>query len=200
MSEIFISLKNVLTDGFKAAGRVVKGAANSTRYKLDELDSKSRRREALSELGEKVYSMYQAGVEMPEEAMPLLNELRALDEGMETMRTERVEKKKADAEQLAEERVALKAQRAEAKQARAESRAAAKQAREEKRAAAVAAAAAAAAAEAEAEAEQEAEEVPTIEVISEVPVEEDTPVPVLEVEAEAANEIEAPEDEEPMMM
>lgn len=119
MSDFSKKLKDILTDGLRAVSHAAGTVAGATRYKLDELDRVSRRREAIGELGEKVYAMFQAGVEMPEEALPLLNELAALDEGLQTMRAEHAEQKAANKQKKQEDAAARKEQRAAEKAARA---------------------------------------------------------------------------------
>lgn len=203
MSEIAETLRGILADGIRIVNRAATGMADATRYKLTELDSVSRRREAISELGEQVYALFQAGVEMPEEALPLLTELRALEEGLETMRTERAEKKAADKQRVAEEDAARREQRAADKQARA----AARQAEKEARAAAAAEAAAAqAAAEAQAIMDEEAAvvEAAAAQDIETEPVAQEA-APVVEVEAEVVAEPEVvaeetAQDDELMLM
>lgn len=188
MSEITETLKGILADGIRMVNRAATGVASATTYKLTELDSISRRREAIAELGEKVYAMFQAGVEMPEEALPLLTELRALEEGLEALRSGHVEQKAADKQRNAEEDAARKEERATQKAARI----AARQAEKEARAAAEAEAVAAKAAEeAMAAAEPEVEPVaaPVDEVVAEV-----------EASAEATAAAEASEKEDDMLL
>lgn len=181
-------VKNIFAGGLKCVGKTASNVADATRYKLGVMDNKGRMREAITELGEKVYSLYQAGVEMPEEALPLLNEMRALDEGLETMETEHAAKKEAAAKEREEERAARKEERAVAKAARKEERAAAKAARKEAREAEKAAKAAAAA-----QMEAEADEVDEALEDAEEAIEEDADdtedaVPVMEVVDEEAEE------------
>lgn len=177
MSEFTTTLKDIVSKGVKLVNRAATSVADATRYKLGEMDSISRRREAISELGEKVYGLYQAGVELPEEVLPLVNELRALEEGLDSMRSKRAEQKEAAAQVRQVERAARAEERVAQKVARAEARAAAK------------AAAEAAAAEAAAP------------VIEEVPAVEDAPVydgdaPTLEIPVEE----EEKKEEEPMTL
>lgn len=199
MSEITEALRGILTDGIRLLNNAATSVADSTRYKLNELDNMSRRREAMGELGQKVYDMFLAGVEMPEESLALLTELRALDDGLQTLRTEHAEQKQVRKQKLQEENAARKEQRAAAKAARAEAKAA-MDAERAAQAEAARAAAAAAAAEAAASdltdfaAAAPVAEVPTI--AEEIPVAAETVVePVVEtVVAEAA------QDDEPMLM
>lgn len=137
MLEIFHSIKNFFVDSTRAVGQAVSGVVDSARYKLDELDNRARRRDAVAELGEKVFGMYQAGVEMPADAEPLLSELRGLEEGLQSMKTELAEKRANNKTREAELREALKETRAQGRQLRDEKRAAARQAKEEARAAAL---------------------------------------------------------------
>ena len=182
MADFATTLKNMLNDGAKFVSKAAAGVASATRYKMNELDNVSHRREAISELGEKVYGLYQAGVELPEEVLPLVNEIRAIDEGLDTMRSNRAAEKAAAAEAKAAEKVARAEERAAAKAAAAEAKAAAE----------------AAAAEAAAAAELE---VPTIEYTPEVeePLTYTGEAPAIEVEAPAEEKAET-EEEEPMMM
>ena len=143
MADFLDTMKDMMTRGVRFVSRTATKVADATTYKLGELDNTSRRREAISELGEKIYGMFSAGVEMPEEVMPLLNELRELEVGMENMRTERAEKKEAAAKVLEEERAAREAARAAAAAERerlAAERAEARARAEAERAAAAAAA------------------------------------------------------------
>ena len=119
MSEFSAKLKDVFEDGIRIVNEAATAVANSTRYKLDELDRISRRREAIGELGEKVYALYCAGAEMPEEALPLLTELASLEEGLQNLRTEYAEQKLADKQRKQEDAAARKEQRAAEKAARA---------------------------------------------------------------------------------
>ena len=95
MSDVTNKIKDILQSGIRVVNKAATTVAGATRYKLDELDRVSRRREAIAELGEKVYAMYQAGTEMPEEALPLLIELADLDKGLAAMREEHAKAKQA---------------------------------------------------------------------------------------------------------
>ena len=116
MADFKETLMGIWTEGVKLVNSAAKNVAGTTRYKLDELDNVSRRREAITELGEKVYELYRAGVEMPEEIQPLLAEMRTLDENLDKMRTDHAEQKKVIADQRAQARAEAKQKRAAAKQ------------------------------------------------------------------------------------
>lgn len=184
MANFADTLKDILKDGAKAVSKAAKSVAGATRYKMNEMDNISRRREAISELGEKVFSLYEAGVELPEEIVPLVNEIRALDEGLDTLRSDRATEKANAAEANAAE----KAARA---QARAEAKAAAKAAKAAAKAEAEAAAAAA-------EAAEEDEDAPVIEFEPEI--DEGLTYTGKAPTMEAADEEEEDEDEVPTVM
>lgn len=126
MADFATTLKNVLSDGIKAVSKAAVSVAGATRYKMNELDSVSHRREAVNELGEKVYGLYQAGIQLPEEVLPLINEIRAIDEGLDALRSNRAAEKAAAAEEKAAAKVARAEERAAAKAAAAEAKAAEK--------------------------------------------------------------------------
>lgn len=120
MADFKETLMGLWNESVKAVNSAAKTVAGATRYKMDELDAVSRRREAITELGEKVYELYQAGVTMPDEVQTLLAEMRALDENLDQMRADHAEQKRISAEQRAQERAEAKQRRAEAKQAHKE--------------------------------------------------------------------------------
>ena len=159
MANFADAFKKFLADSAKAVNKAATNVAGATRYKMSEMDGISRRKEAIAELGEKVYGLFTAGVELPEEIIPLVNEIRALDEELDNLRSERAATKAAAAEERAAEKVA-----------RAEERAAAKAARAAEKAAAAEAKAAAAAAAEEAATETVAAEEEATDVESSVPV------------------------------
>lgn len=109
MSKFTNVVKGVVGTSVKLVNRAATSVADATRFKLSEMDAISRRREAITELGEKVYGLFQNGAELPEELLPLANELRALEEGLETLRANRNEQKAAAAQKRADERAAKKA-------------------------------------------------------------------------------------------
>ena len=172
MSDFFKAVWDVLKRIGLGIGRTAKKTVGAIRFKMKEMDSISRRRETISELGEKVYGLYGAGVQLPEEVQPLVSEIRSLDEGLDMLRNERAATKAAAAEAVAEEKAARKEARAEAKAARAEAQAAEKAAAE---------AVAAAPAE-EAAPVSSATEVPAMEATEAVEIEaedEDASVPTI---------------------
>jgi len=117
MADFAATLKEVFNRSVKAVNKAANGVASATRYKMNEMDGVSRRREAVSELGEKVYGLFQAGIELPEEIVPLVNEIRALDDSLDTLRSDRAAAKEAAAAEAAAVKAARKQERAEAKEA-----------------------------------------------------------------------------------
>ncbi len=177
MSKFTDTFKDVVNGGIKLINRAATSVADSTRFNLNKMENTKQQRETMNELGAKVYELFKAGVELPEDLLPLLNELRALEEGLVTMVDERTAQLDAAKEQRETERAA-----------RAEERAAAKAAREEARAAAQAAAAAVEAQEVESalDAIEVEDGAPVLEVVEEAAEETiyDGAAPTLEVVAE----------------
>lgn len=161
------ALKNFWSDSVRVVNKAATGVASATRYKMDEMGSMSRRRELVKDLGEKVVSLAQSGVEFPDEIAVMLKEIQDLENGLAELRSDRAAAKAAAAETAAAEKAERSAARAEAKAMAAEAKAAAKAALAETEAAAKEAKAMAAAA------------AETVEETAEEPI-----APVLEVEPE----------------
>ncbi|MBQ8202401.1 MAG: hypothetical protein IJZ74_11615 [Clostridia bacterium] len=125
MADFSTTLKGLWSQSVKAVNKAATGLASATRYKMDEMGGISRRREAIAELGEKVFALSQTGVELPEEVAPLLKEIQELEAGLAELRSDRVAAKAAAAEQAAAEKAARAAEKAAAKAAAAAEKAAA---------------------------------------------------------------------------
>lgn len=127
MANFMDSVKEFFTTSKNAVVRTFSRAKKASSYKLNEMDVTARRRDAISELGEKVYSLAQAEVALPEELAELIGEIRAMDDGLENARKEHEEWKKNTAEQVEAEKAQLEEQRKiraeELEQKRAEARA-----------------------------------------------------------------------------
>ena len=122
MSKFTKTLKGAASTSVRVINRAATSVADATRFKLSEMDCVNRRRDAIKELGEKVYGMYQVGMELPEDTLDLLNELRTLDETLAELRANRAAQKEAAAQQRAEERAARKAARQAAREAAKEAK------------------------------------------------------------------------------
>lgn len=111
MASFMDSVKEFFTTSKNAVVRTFSRAKKSTGYKFNEMDVRARRRDAISELGEKAYSLAQTDIALPEELMTLIGEIRAMDEGLENARKEHEEWKKNTAEQAEAEKAQLEEQR-----------------------------------------------------------------------------------------
>lgn len=127
MANFMDSVKEIFTTSKNAVVRTFNRAKKASSYKLNEMDVTARRRDAISELGEKVYSLAQAEVALPEELVELIDVIRAMDDGLVNARKEHEEWKKTTAEQVEAEKAQLEEQRkiraVELEKKRAEARA-----------------------------------------------------------------------------
>ncbi|MBQ8555187.1 MAG: hypothetical protein IJ438_04845 [Clostridia bacterium] len=112
--------KDMFSRGVKAINKAASSIVRTTRFKMDEMGAQSRRREAVAELGEKAYTLWQDGRVLPEELLELLSEIKTLESQLDGIRADRSAAKAAAAEANAAE----KAARAAAKAATAAERAA----------------------------------------------------------------------------
>lgn len=119
MADFSTTLKNVFSKSVKFVGKTAKSAAKSTKYKLDELSNLSKRRDLISELGNKVYELAQAGLVLPAEAAEIAKQITMLDGDLAVMRADHAAEKAAAAEQHAAEKAARAAEKAAAKTAAA---------------------------------------------------------------------------------
>lgn len=112
MSDFSKKLKAILTGSAKVIGRTAKKVANATNYKMDEMSDLSQKRGLITKIGEKAYELYQQDVELPEELVELLNELKVLEENLEEKRREHAAEKAAAAAKAAAEKAERSAQKA----------------------------------------------------------------------------------------
>ena len=89
MADIRSAVKNLWMKGMEAVGNTASNIASNTRFKVDEMNLLNRRKEILSDFGEKAYALWQKGESFPEELKILLAELEELDEKLNDMRAER---------------------------------------------------------------------------------------------------------------
>lgn len=111
MASFMDSVKEIFTTSINALERTFNRAKKASSFKLNEMDVVARRRDAISELGEKVYSLAQAEVALPEELAELIAEIRAMDDGLVNARKEHEEWKKTTAEKAEAEKAQLEEQR-----------------------------------------------------------------------------------------
>ena len=88
MADFSTTLKNVFSKSVKFVGKTAKSAAKSTKYKLDELSNLSKRRDLISELGNKVFELAQAGLVLPAEAAEIAKQITMLDGDLAVMRAD----------------------------------------------------------------------------------------------------------------
>ena len=112
MAAINNGLKGIWMRGMEAIGNTASSIASNTKYKVSEMNLVNRRREILQDFGAQAYEIWQKGGQrFPEELEKLLEELSAVDNQLNEMRSEHVaavnerEEKKRKA---AEERAAVK--------------------------------------------------------------------------------------------
>ncbi len=108
MADIGKTVKSLWTQSVKAVNKAANNLAASTRMKVDEMSSVNRRRDLITEMGEKLYQQWCAGDPAPECFAAQLEEIRAIDERLEEMRAER--EAKATAAAAATEEAAQEAQ------------------------------------------------------------------------------------------
>ena len=107
MAEYTKGFKGIWMKGMEAIGDTATKIASNTRYKVNEMNMINRRREILSDFGEKAYGLWQKGEQFPAELDALLKELSQLDAALDEIRAEKAAKAAAAAakpeEQPAEE-------------------------------------------------------------------------------------------------
>lgn len=107
MAEYPKGFKGIWMKGMEAIGDTATKIASNTRYKVNEMNMVNRRREILSDFGEKAYGLWKQGEQFPAELDALLKELSQLDAALDEIRAEKAAKAAAAAakpeEQPAEE-------------------------------------------------------------------------------------------------
>ena len=119
MAEFGEKLKNVLTRSAKFIGRTANTTAKATKYKVNEMTALNKRRELIGELGKKVYELCEQGLVLPAEGNEIVEQIKKLDEDLNTLRSEHAAEKAAAAEQHAMEKAARATEKAAAKAAEA---------------------------------------------------------------------------------
>lgn len=97
MAEYPKGFKGIWLKGMEAIGDTATKIASNTRYKVNEMNMVNRRREILSDFGEKAYGLWQKGEQFPAELDALLSELSRLDASLEEIRAEKAAKAAAAA-------------------------------------------------------------------------------------------------------
>ena len=89
MAEYPKGFKGIWLKGMEAIGDTATKIASNTRYKVNEMNMINRRREILSDFGEKAYGLWQKGEQFPAELDALLKELSQLDAALDEIRAEK---------------------------------------------------------------------------------------------------------------
>ena len=92
MAEYPKGFKGIWMKGMEAIGDTATKIASNTRYKVNEMNMVNRRREILSDFGEKAYGLWQKGEQFPAELDALLGELSRLDASLDDIRAEKAAK------------------------------------------------------------------------------------------------------------
>ena len=124
MSDFVKKTKDILSQCMKFVATCAKKVAASTKklvkevkYKTTEWSDLGKRRELISELGERVYSLSRNGIELPNAVDVLIEQLNLIEKNLDDRRTEHAAEKAASAEQRAAEKAARAAEKAAAKSA-----------------------------------------------------------------------------------
>lgn len=92
MAEYPKGFRGMWMKGMEAIGDTATKIASNTRYKVNEMNMVNRRREILSDFGEKAYGLWKQGERFPEELDALLKELSQLDASLDEIRAEKAAK------------------------------------------------------------------------------------------------------------
>lgn len=106
MAEVGKTLREAWIKSMESISAAANGLASNTRYKVEEMNLQSRRRELLNGFGQKAYALWKQGEAFPEEAEKILREIGEVDQALEALEAERQERAKAAeaaSEQPAEE-------------------------------------------------------------------------------------------------
>ncbi len=106
MAEVGKTLREAWIKSMETISAAANGLASNTRYKVEEMNLQSRRRELLSGFGQTAYALWKQGEAFPEEAEKVLREIGEVDEALAALEAERQERAKAAeaaSEQAAEE-------------------------------------------------------------------------------------------------
>lgn len=129
VKDCLIVSKNFLVHCAKSVAAFAKKLAKDVKFKTGEWSNLSKRRDLVSELGERVYSLSRNGIALPEAVDVLIEQLNSIDKTLDDLR----EGHAAETTAFAEKRAAEKVARTAEKNVRAANRAAAKAAAAEKK-------------------------------------------------------------------
>lgn len=101
MADIRASVRNLFFHSVKAVNSAASSIATSTKMKVDEMNLRNRRREAMNDVSKRVHSLWQSGVELPEELMNLMEEIADIDEALIDLKEQAAKKAEETAAQSA---------------------------------------------------------------------------------------------------
>ncbi len=119
MADFTNTVKDVLARSARFIGRTFNTAASETKYKANELSLNNKRRELVAELGKKVLELTANGLELPQEAADIVQQINTLESNLNILRNDHAAQKAAAAEQYAMEKAARATEKAAAKAAAA---------------------------------------------------------------------------------
>lgn len=90
LADLGKTFKGVLIKGMEAIGSAANNIASNTKYKMDEMNIITRRREILGDFGAKAYELWQKGIRFPEELESQLQELSELDVRLNELRMQKL--------------------------------------------------------------------------------------------------------------
>ena len=112
MSDFTKMMKTALQSSVKFIVRTAKSAAQSAKYKMNEMSTMSKRRELINDLGEKVYALACQGNVLPEALNTAISQISALDENLTALRANHAAQKATAAQKVAEEKAERAAKKA----------------------------------------------------------------------------------------
>ena len=109
MSDIKNTMKNALKCSARFIGKTANTAVQATKFKVNEVSAKNKRREMVTALGEKVFALASEGAAVPAELNELIGQIKAVNENIDALRADYAAKKAANAHKYAAEKSAQNA-------------------------------------------------------------------------------------------
>ncbi len=110
--DILLKCMNFVVACAKKVAASAKKLMKEVKYKTSEWSDLGKRRELISELGERVYSLSRNGIALPDAVDVLIEQLNLIEKNLDDRRTEHAAEKAAFAEQRAAEKAARAAEKA----------------------------------------------------------------------------------------
>lgn len=103
MADLGKTMREAWIKSMESISNAAKGLASNTRYKVEELNLQSRRRELLGGFGAMAYELWKKGERFPAEAEKLLQELNDVDEALKALEAEKQERAQVKEDEESEE-------------------------------------------------------------------------------------------------